>query len=76
VIWRVISLRVRVRNVRGRGLVSGGGAWLLVQGGEPLPTTRAEKAIVAHFDEAFGQDVLEEAADKLLSRDACPGRDT
>jgi hypothetical protein len=38
-----------------------------VQGGEPLPTTRAKKAIVAHFDEAFGQDVLQEAADELLS---------
>jgi hypothetical protein len=39
----------------------------LVQGGEPLPTTRAEKAIVAHFDEAFGQDVLQETTDELLS---------
>ncbi len=38
-----------------------------MQGGEPLPTTRAEKAIVAHFDEAFGQDVLQEATDELLS---------
>jgi hypothetical protein len=46
----------------------GGGrtAQLLAQGGQPLPKTRAEEAVVAHFDEAFGQDVLQEAADELL----------
>jgi hypothetical protein len=42
-------------------------AQLLAQGGQPLPETRAEEAVVAHFDEVLGQDVLQKAADELLS---------
>ena len=34
---------------------------------ETVALTRAEKAVVADLDQPFGQDVLQEAADKLLS---------
>ena len=37
--------------------------------GEPLPIAVTEQAVVAHFDEARWQHVLEEAADELLSRE-------
>jgi hypothetical protein len=33
-------------------------AQLLAEGAQPLPKTRAEEAVVAHFDKAFGQHVL------------------
>ena len=36
----------------------------LAKGGEALPGAVAEKAKVAHFNKAFGQDVLEEARSK------------
>jgi hypothetical protein len=50
-----------------RWRVGGRAAQLLAQGGQPLPETRAEEAVVAHFDEDIGQDVLQKAADELLS---------
>jgi hypothetical protein len=40
----------------------------LAQNGQPFPTTRGKKAIVADFDKALGQDVLEKAADELEGR--------
>jgi len=39
----------------------------LANGSQPLPTTRAQEAIAARFNKAFGQDMLQEAADELLS---------
>jgi hypothetical protein len=40
----------------------------LAQNGQSFPTTRGKKAIVADFDKALGQDVLEKAADELEGR--------
>ena len=61
------------RRIDGCGL-SGGLIWVnrwsgvegLAKGGEALSGAVAEKAKVAHFNKAFGQNVLEEAADELL----------
>ena len=38
-----------------------------------MPIGSSEQAVVTNFDEAFGQDVLKEAADKFLGGD---GRDS
>lgn len=36
---------------------------------QPISQARAEKAVVADFDQAFGQDVLEETVDELFGRE-------
>jgi hypothetical protein len=52
-------LRVYVSNFRGWGLlVSGMAGQVLAEDSQPLPETRAKEAIVAHLDQALGQDVL------------------
>ena len=63
----VRGLGVCVSIFRWWWLVSGRMPQLLAQGGQPLPETRCEEAVVAHFDEALGQDVLQKAADELPS---------
>ena len=40
----------------------------MANGGQPLPTTRAQETVVAHFNKALGQDKLQEAPDELLGR--------
>jgi len=64
--WRVSSLGAR-SGIAGIG-GGGRGVELATDGGKPLAQAGAEEAIVAHLDEAPGQDVLEEAADELLGR--------
>jgi len=49
-----------------RWQAGGRAAQLLAEGGQPLPKTRTEEAVVTHFDEALGQDLLQKAADELL----------
>jgi hypothetical protein len=36
---------------------------------EQMPVGGSEQAVVTDFDEAFGQNVLKEAADELFGRD-------
>jgi hypothetical protein len=36
---------------------------------EQMPVRGSEQAVVTDFDEAFGQNVLKEAADELFGRD-------
>jgi hypothetical protein len=38
----------------------------LANAGQSLSTTRSQEPIIAHFNKAFGQDVLQETADELL----------
>jgi hypothetical protein len=52
------GLGIHVCTFGERWRVGGRVAQLLAQGGQPLPKTRAEEAVVAHFDKAFEQDVL------------------
>jgi hypothetical protein len=52
------SLGIYVCTFGDRWRVGGRAAQLLAEGGQPLPEARAEEAVVAHFDEALGQDVL------------------
>ena len=40
----------------------------MAEGCQPLPEDGAEKAVVAHLDDALGQDMLQKAAHELLGR--------
>jgi len=40
----------------------------LAQGGQLLTVSWAKQTVIAHLDEAFGEDVLQKAVDELLSR--------
>jgi len=46
--------------------LSGGRIEQLPDAVKQMPVRGSEQAVVTDFDEAFGQDVLQEAADKLL----------
>jgi hypothetical protein len=52
------GLGIHVCTFGERRRVGGRVVQLLAQRGQPLPKTRAEEAVVAHFDKTFGQDVL------------------
>ena len=41
----------------------------MTQSGQTLTATRGKKAIVADFDKALGQDMLQEATDELCGRE-------
>jgi len=47
---------------------------LLTNGGEAWTQARGKETVVAHFDKALGQDVLQETVDELLGREGAQGR--
>jgi len=47
---------------------------LLTNGGEAWTQARGKETVVAHLDEALGQDVLQETVDELLGREGAEGR--
>ena len=72
-----LSCRWRCGRGLARGLVWLVGRWQEVTGGrgqqmpdvcEDVSTGQAQEAVVSDFDEALGQDMLEEALDECLCR--------
>ena len=37
----------------------------MANGGQPMPTTRAQKTVIAHFNKPFGQNMLQKPPDEF-----------